>query len=125
MIRHFSFAAENPRLVAEAMAEMLGGRSIPSQGRPERYMALSNDAHGTWLEIDPMSTELVPSAEGLLEYRNNLTPSRYTATHAALSVSIDEATILALAAWGVIRRALKATFADDAESHRRKKGGLS
>jgi hypothetical protein len=98
MIHHFSFAAENPRKVADALAELLGGRVVPFHAREGGFMALSGNAHGTSIEVYPMSVELAPNAAGYVEFRDNPSPSRYTPTHAAVSVPVNQEKILAIAA---------------------------
>src|SRR5689334_17013997 len=98
MIRHFSFAAENPQKVAEALAEILGGRAVHFPAHAGGFMALSGNPHGTSIEVYPLGTELAPNAKGLVEFRENAAPSRYTPTHAAISVPVSQEKILAIAA---------------------------
>jgi len=98
MIRHFSFAAENPQKVAEALAEILGGRAVQFPAHAGGFMALSGNPHGTSIEVYPMKVELAPNASGLVEFRENASPSRYTPTHAAIRVPAPQDKILAIAA---------------------------
>jgi len=99
MIRHFSFAAENPHKVASALAEIFGGRVVSFPAHAGGFMALSGNAHGTSIEVYPMSVELAPNAEsGFVEFRENPSPSRYTPTHAAISVPANQEKIQAIAA---------------------------
>lgn len=99
MIHHFSFAAREPRRVAEAIARLWGGQAFPfppvAQGS---WVAIAGDERGTTIEVYPAGAELHP-AEGDADSIAVMTePRAFTATHAAISTPLDEAAVHALAA---------------------------
>jgi FMN phosphatase YigB (HAD superfamily) len=101
MIHHLSIAAHNPKQVADVLAELFQGEAFPFPDArySESYVALSFDAYGTVVDVHPFTTELIPGAESdkLFQHRQNFDASPYTATHAAISVPINEAQIKAIA----------------------------
>lgn len=92
MIHHISIPAENPRHVAEVLAELWGGRVMPFQPTSggyasESYVAFACNAQGTAIEVYPLGTELVPGeGDEQADSQKNYRSSRYTATHAAISI---------------------------------------
>ena len=99
MLHHISVAAENPRRVAEVLAELWGGYAMPFPPFPGAYIAVPGDQHGTAIEVLPLGAELVPGGEKReAQASQNAGASPYTATHAALSVAIGEERIEEIAA---------------------------
>ncbi|MBF2002915.1 MAG: hypothetical protein IGS50_00360 [Synechococcales cyanobacterium C42_A2020_086] len=100
MIHHLSIAAYHPRHVACVLAELFQGEAVPFPDPHylDSYVALTFDIHGTVVDVHPFATELIPSSEGnAFQSRQNLAASRYTATHAAISVPVSEEQIQAIA----------------------------
>jgi len=94
MIHHFSVAARNPEHVAAVLAEVLGGQSLNFSPFPGSRIVLVDDAHGTGIEVYPLGLELVPGEEDAPVHSfTNAQSSDFTATHAAISVTLDEASI--------------------------------
>lgn len=94
MIHHFSIAARNPEHVAAVLAEVIGGRSFDFSPFPGSRIVLAGDAHGTAIEIYPLGLELAPGeGQAAVHSVMNAAPSEFTATHAAVSVALDEADI--------------------------------
>jgi hypothetical protein len=61
MIHHVSIPAEDPRHVADVLAELMNGRAYPFPGSiANSYMAVSGDAHGTMIEVYPETLVLTP-----------------------------------------------------------------
>jgi hypothetical protein len=61
MIHHISIPANNPRHVADVLAELMGGRSYPFPGGiPDSFMAVTGDQHGTMIEVYPADMTLEP-----------------------------------------------------------------
>lgn len=99
MIHHISVAAKNPQHVAEVLAELWGGRSMPFPPVPGGHIVIVDDGHGTAIEVSPLGTELVPGTgdeEGQAVVNADASP--FTATHAALSVPASEDRIRQVAA---------------------------
>jgi hypothetical protein len=100
MIHHLSFAAAEPRRVAEAIARLWGGEAFPFPPVAEgSWVAIAGDARGTTIEVYPAGAELHP-AEGDADSVALMAPkaARFTATHAAIATPLDEAAVHALAA---------------------------
>jgi len=94
MIHHFSIAARDPGHVAAVLAELLGGQSLNFSPFPGARIVVAGDEHGTAIELYPLGLELAPG-EGGAAVRGvaNTQPSEFTATHAAISVALDEASV--------------------------------
>jgi hypothetical protein len=96
MIHHISIPAEDPHHVATVLAELWNGCVIPF--RPNSggyalgsYVAFARDCQGTAIEVYPLGTELIPGkGADQADSRHNQTQSRFTATHAAVSVPISQ-----------------------------------
>lgn len=91
MIHHFSIAARNPARVAAVLAEVIGGQAHNFSPFPGSRIVVAGDAHGTAIEVYPLGLELAPGeGEGPAHALDNARPSDFTATHAAISVALDE-----------------------------------
>jgi len=105
MINHISIAANDPKRVADFLAEIWDGIVYPFPPAPGSYFVIANDGRGTAVEITPSGTVLVPG-EGLPdendlnaateEYEGKFVHSdfvpRYVATHLNINTkkSIEE-----------------------------------
>ncbi|HSC85812.1 MAG TPA: hypothetical protein VLC09_01015 [Polyangiaceae bacterium] len=109
MIHHLSIPAQDTLGVARALVGLLGGRGEITKFGPYRdsYIAWAGDEHGTAIEIYPIGTEMFPDAgHGQANFRHEPRASGFVATHATISVPLDETAVLALAAqkgWRAIR----------------------
>jgi hypothetical protein len=98
MLFHMSIAAENPRHVAEVIAEFWGGEAFRFPPvSDDGWIAVAGDDRGTAMEVYPLRTVLRESegdadAHGAQEGRD-----RFTATHAALATNLDRDRVLAIA----------------------------
>lgn len=92
MIHHVSLPATDPRHTAEVFSELLGGGTVTRFGPYDgSWIAWSRDAHGTAIELYPAGTELFPpDGPGQAQFRHDAGATGYTATHAAISVPVDE-----------------------------------
>ncbi len=92
MIHHLSIAARDPKHVAGVLAELMGGKAVPFTPNPGSFFALQLDAHGSGVEVHPAGLTLQPGGEvggGFVKGQ----PQGHTATHFALSVATDAATV--------------------------------
>ena len=64
MINHISIAVNDPKRVADVLAEIWEGEVFPFPPAPSSYLVLANDGRGTAVEVTPAGTVLVPG-EGL------------------------------------------------------------
>jgi hypothetical protein len=106
MIHHISFAANDPLRAAEVVAELWQGRAMPFPHHPGSYIALSLDRYGTAIEFWPKDTVLKPGSLSEAVRFSNSQTAGYTATHAHMAVSIDEAQIYQIAdreGWRAVR----------------------
>ena len=89
------------------LAEIFGGYSAPFPSNPGSYVALAADEYGTLIEVYPLGTEMVPGTDDKpIQYQTNSSPSRFTATHAAISVQLSVEEISQIAdrsGWRVLR----------------------
>lgn len=99
MIHHISIAARNPYRVASVLAEIWQGKVMPLPSRLGSFVAMPLDAVGTMIEVHPLGTELVPGwGEGDgMRFRETLQPAFFSATRIAISVTLSEAAIFAIA----------------------------
>jgi hypothetical protein len=96
VIHHLSIAARDPKQAAEVLAELMGGSAVPFPPNPGSFFALQLDEHGSGVEVYPAGTELQPGgATGGCFVRKEV--RGYGATHFALSVATDAATVKAIA----------------------------
>ena len=97
MLLHVSIEADDPRIVAEVIAELWGGvaAEFPSV-TPGSWVALSGDNRGTIVEIYPRGTEIHPGEGDRDAIGLRVAPHRHNATHMAIATAKSEAEIYAL-----------------------------
>ena len=83
--------------MADVVAELLGGISIPFPPNPGAYMAVARDGHGTAVEVYPAATTLMPNGVAGTEFRHDGPQPSFGAVHFALSVELEIAEIEAIA----------------------------
>lgn len=88
MPHHISIAVDRPLHVAEVLAQVCHGQSLPFPPHPGSYIMLADDEYGTAIELYPAGTELIPGVEEGAFSHNSL-PSPFTAVHAAISVPMS------------------------------------
>lgn len=99
MLFHLSIAAQDPRHVAEVIAEYWRGEVFPFPSvTPGSWIALAGDDRGSAIEVYPIDTVL-REEDGDADARGeHVKGSRYTATHAALATPLSQDEVLAIAA---------------------------
>jgi len=107
MLYHLSFAVRDPQHVAEVVAKLWQGKSIPFPGHVGSFIAMAMDAYGTAIEFLPKGSVLKPVASGEMEdWFQEPNTTGYTATHVNMAVPISEAEIYAIAnreGWRAVR----------------------
>jgi hypothetical protein len=94
MIHHVSISAHDPKHVAEVLAELMSGRAYPFPGGVAKsFMAVSEDGHGTLIEVYPEDVTLVPGGSDDQQCRSGQTTPGYVPFHLLLSVPIDRPTV--------------------------------
>jgi hypothetical protein len=94
MIHHLSIAAREPEKAAGVLAELMGGTAVPFPPNPGSFFALQLDDHGSGVEVYPAGTHLEPGGhEGGGFVKEPAQRRGFGATHFALSVETDAATV--------------------------------
>jgi len=112
MINHISFGVNEPRKVANILAELWGGVAMPFPPSPGGWAAFADDGKGTMVELVPIDVHLIPG-EGLPdeatfneetrtdEYEATFTPgnesSLFGSVHLNINSPLDEESIKAIA----------------------------
>jgi len=97
MLFHVSIEADDPRRVAEVVAEFWGGLAAPFPAvAPGSWVALAGDDKGTMIEFYPRGTELHEGDDGAAGIA--AAPRRFTATHYAMATKLSQDEVLAIAA---------------------------
>ena len=97
MIHHLSIAAHDPKHVAGVLAELMGGVAVPFPPNPGSFFALQRDEHGSGVEVYPAGTELQPGGSDGAGFAKKPEARGYGPTHFALSVSMSQEQIAAIA----------------------------
>jgi hypothetical protein len=107
MIHHISISAEHPQHVASVLASVLKGQVAPFPPHPGSYFVIPFDEQGTAIEIYPLGSEILPGVgDEQCKFQINDNVSRFTATHAAISVPINQKEIEQIGkreGWRVVR----------------------
>jgi hypothetical protein len=99
MLFHVSIEADDPRRLAEVIAELWGGAAAQFPSVTDgSWVALSGDERGTIVEIYPRGTELheVPGDNDATGMRG--AERRHNATHFAMATRLSEAEVFSIAA---------------------------
>ena len=98
MIHHISLPAQNPQHVAQVIAELFKTNyCVPFPSHPGSYVAFAGDEYGTLVEVYPLGTEMIPGKDDeAIQYQASK-PSQYIATHAAISIPLEQSEIEAIA----------------------------
>ena len=100
MLFHLSIDADEPRHVAEVLAEIMGGEALPFPSVIEgSWVALSGDARGTLIEVYPRGTELMIGVGDADAFgRINPDAGRRGPVHFALATSLSFDQVFAIGA---------------------------
>ncbi|KYC39014.1 hypothetical protein WA1_34045 [Scytonema hofmannii PCC 7110] len=98
MIHHISIPAKNPYHVASVLAELFNGYSAPFPSHPDSYVAFAVDEYGTLIEVYPLGTEMMPGkGDEPIQYQNQNLSNPLIATHAAISIPLNQSQIESIA----------------------------
>ena len=96
MLFHLSVEADDPRRVAEALAQIWGGEAFPFPPvGAGSWVALAGDEFGSLIEVYARGTELHESEDGAVGLQS--APRRYGATHFAMGTRLSGEEVLAIA----------------------------
>lgn len=97
-IHHYSIPAQDTRHVAEVLCELFKGTITPFGPYQNSYIVWFSDEYGSAIELFPAGTEMIPDVgDGQANFRHNASASRFTATHAAISIDRSREEILTFA----------------------------
>lgn len=95
MLFHVSVEADDPRKVAEALAEIMGGEAFPFPPvGVGSWVALAGDQFGSMIEVYARGTQLHEGESGAVGVRE--APHRHTATHFAMGTKLTTEQVLAI-----------------------------
>ncbi|WP_313803515.1 hypothetical protein [Sphingobium sp.] len=98
MLFHLSIAAQDPRHVAQVIAEFWRGEAFPFPPvTPGSWIALAGDDRGTAIEVYPLGTILREEEDDAGGFGDPKEQTGYTATHAAIATVLSEEEVLAIA----------------------------
>ena len=98
MIHHISIPAKDPLHVAEVLTELFKGYCAPFPSHPGSYVAFAGDKYGTLIEVYPLGTEMIPGSEDKpIHYQHQKVSSPFIATHAAISIPLEQSDIESIA----------------------------
>ena len=99
MLFHMSIAADDPKHVADVIAELWQGRVRPFRSVSDGgWMVFAGDERGTLIEVYPHGTVLCETDGDADAHGETLGADRLSATHAAIATELDREAILAIAA---------------------------
>jgi hypothetical protein len=95
MLFHVSIEADNPRHVAEVIAEFWGGEALPFPSvAPGSWAALAGDDRSSMIEVYPRGTELHPTNGDAIGIAAD--PRRYNPTHFAMATNLSSDLVFAI-----------------------------
>ena len=96
MLFHVSVEADDPKGVAEALAQIIDGEAFPFPpvGKGS-WVALAGDEFGSLIEVYARGTELHPGKDGAVGVQS--APRRYGATHFAMGTPLSGGQVMAIA----------------------------
>jgi len=99
MIHHVSIPAREPQHVAEVLAELMHGTCVPFGPLEGAFMARTNDANGTMIEVYPERATLdIPERDDQVVFSENPAPPQFWPFHVLLSVPRDAEEVVGIAA---------------------------
>ena len=88
----------DPLHVAEVLAELFNGYCAPFPSHPGSYVGLAADEYGTAIEVYPLGTEMIPGEDDKpIQFQHQNTSNQFIATHAAISIPLNQSQIEAIA----------------------------
>jgi hypothetical protein len=98
MLFHLSIEADDPRRVAEALAQIWGGEAFPFPPvGVGSWVALAGDEFGSMIEVYARGTELQEGGGGEGAFGVQTAPRRNGATHFAMGTSLSAEQVLTIA----------------------------
>ena len=99
MLFHVSIEADDPRQVAEALAQIWGGEAFPFPPVGEgSWVAMAGDECGSMIEVYARGTELHEDSGGEGAFGVTTAPRRNSATHFAMGAPLSAEQVMTIAA---------------------------
>lgn len=88
MIHHYSIPVQDTKKVADVLAKLFDGTITFFGPYKNSYIVWIGDEYGTAIELYPSGTEMTPDAgKGQANFTHNPMHSKFSATHAAISIN--------------------------------------
>lgn len=98
MIHHYSVSVPDPKSTIEKLKCLFGGKITRFGPLEGGYILWFGDQHGTAIELYPSGAEMFPGKKGeQAQFQINPKAGAYCATHAAISVGLDQDQIMSFA----------------------------
>ena len=100
MLFHLSIDADDPRLVAEVLAELLGGEALPFPAVYDAWAAVAGDERATLIEVYPRGTilhEVKGDADAEGQFDEFARWIRGSSTHFAMGTRLTIGQVMAIA----------------------------
>lgn len=98
MIHHYSIPVSHPKETGEILTQLFNGTLTLFGPLEDSYIVWFGDEYGSAIELYPLGTEMLPDAKnGQANFRIAKQNSRYSATHAAISINKSEQDIIEFA----------------------------
>lgn len=99
MIHHHSIPVQDTKNVSDVLAGLFGGTITQFGPYPNSYIVWFGDEYGSAIELYPAGTEMYPDTdENQANFKHNPSHSRFSETHAAISINRSREEIFNVAA---------------------------
>ncbi|SAL10755.1 hypothetical protein AWB74_00114 [Caballeronia arvi] len=118
MIFHASIPANDPKHVAQVLAELWGGFAAPFSPFPDAWMAVAGDDRGSIIEVYPSDQVITPGGahEDSVSYgAGAFKRPQYSAFHMAIATKLAAEDVIAIGereGWRAVRRTRGNNFFD-------------
>ena len=107
MIFHASIPADEPRHVAEVLAEIFGGEALPFPPWPGAFVAMAGDDRNTTIEVYPRTAVMLPGeGDEMVVAGAAEAPPRHGCFHLAVATKLEADEVLAIGqreGWRAVR----------------------
>ncbi|MBW8816336.1 MAG: hypothetical protein JF588_23195 [Caulobacterales bacterium] len=114
MIFHLSIDADEPRRVAQAIAQLWGCEAYPfAPVGEDSWIAVADDGRNSAVEVYRRGVTLTPGEDQAMVQARSGAVVAYTPTHMAIATALSEAEVLALGeaeGWRTVRQSRGGVF---------------
>jgi hypothetical protein len=107
MIFHASIPADEPRRVAQVLAELFGGEALPFPPWPGAFVAMAGDDRNTTIEVYPRTAVMLPGeGDEMVHPGSDAAAPRHGCFHLAVATKLEADQVLAIGereGWRAVR----------------------